>query len=76
MRILGMHRIGLKLVSVILAALLWLIVAGEQIVERALRIRSNTRNLPSQLELVGDAPDSVDVRVRGSSGAAGAHRGG
>jgi YbbR domain-containing protein len=71
MRIPGMHRIGLKLVSVILAALLWLIVAGEQIVERALRIPLEFVNLSSQLELVGDAPYSVDVRVRGSSGALG-----
>jgi YbbR domain-containing protein len=71
MRIPGMQRIGLKLVSVILAAFLWLIVAGEQIVERALRIPLEYVNLSSQLELVGDAPDSVDVRVRGSSGALG-----
>jgi YbbR domain-containing protein len=71
MRIPGMHRIGLKLVSVVLAAFLWLIVAGEQIVERALRIPLEYVNLSSRLELVGDAPDSVDVRVRGSSGALG-----
>lgn len=71
MRIPGMRRIGLKLVSVILAALLWLIVAGEQIVERALRVPLEYVNLSSQLELVGDAPASVDVRLRGSSGALG-----
>ena len=60
-----------------LAALLWLLVSGEQIVERALRIPLEFTNLPPQLELVGDAPDVVDVRVRGSSGAlepAGARR--
>jgi YbbR domain-containing protein len=62
------HRLGLKLVSVILAALLWLLVSGEQTVERALRIPLEFTNLPSQLELVGDAPTVVDVRVRGSSG--------
>ncbi len=63
------HHLGLKLISIALAALLWLLVSGEQIVERALRIPLEFTNLPSQLELVGDAPNVVDVRVRGSSGA-------
>ena len=62
------RRWGLKMVSVILAALLWLVVSGEQTVERALRIPLEYTNLPSQLELVGDPPTVVDVRVRGSSG--------
>src|SRR5262245_41400507 len=62
------HRLGLKVVSVILAALLWLVVSGEQTVERALRIPLEYTNLPPQLELVGDPPTVVDVRVRGSSG--------
>jgi hypothetical protein len=63
------RRIGLKLVSIVLAALLWLVVAGEQIVERALRIPLEYVNLPAALELVGEPPTVVDVRVRGSSGA-------
>jgi len=62
------HRLGLKIVSVILAALLWLVVSGEQTVERALRIPLEYTNLPPQLELVGDPATVVDVRVRGSSG--------
>jgi YbbR domain-containing protein len=44
-------------------------VSGEQIVERALRIPLEFTNLPAQLELVGEPPTVVDVRVRGSSGA-------
>ena len=63
------HHLGLKVVSIALAALLWLAVAGEQTVERALRIPLEFTNLPAQLEVVGDAPAVVDVRVRGSSGA-------
>jgi YbbR domain-containing protein len=62
------HHLGLKFVSIVLAALLWLVVSGEQIVERALRIPLEFTNLPSQLELVGEPPTIVDVRVRGSSG--------
>ena len=69
MAIVGFRHIGLKVVSIGLAALLWLVVAGEQIVERALRIPLEFVNLPPQLEVVGYPPNVVDVRVRGSSGA-------
>jgi YbbR domain-containing protein len=63
------HHLGLKFVSIALAALLWVAVSGEQTVERAMRIPLEFTNLPAQLEVVGDAPTIVDVRVRGSSGA-------
>jgi YbbR domain-containing protein len=69
MAIIGFRHIGLKAVSIALAALLWLVVSGEQIVERALRIPLEFTNMPAQLELVGEPPNVVDVRVRGSSGA-------
>jgi len=63
------RNFGLKLLAVALGATVWFLVAGEQIVERALRIPLEFVNLPARLELVGDAPAVVDVRVRGSSGA-------
>jgi YbbR domain-containing protein len=63
------HHLGLKLISIVLAALMWLLVSGEQIVERARRIPLEFTNLPAELEIVGDPPDVVDVRLRGSSGA-------
>ena len=67
---LGLFRnVGLKLLAVALGAIVWFLVAGEQIVERALRIPLEFVNLPAELELVGDTPTVVDVRVRGSSGA-------
>jgi YbbR domain-containing protein len=69
MAFLGFRHIGLKILSLVLAALIWLLVSGEQIVERALRIPLEFTNLPAQLELVGEPPTVVDVRVRGSSGA-------
>jgi YbbR domain-containing protein len=68
MELLRIRHIGLKVISVVLAALLWLLVSGEQTVERALRIPLEFTNLPPQLELVGTPPAVVDVRVRGSSG--------
>lgn len=64
----GFRHLGLKVLSVMLAALMWLLVAGEQVVERALRIPLEFTNAPEELELVGGAVDVVEVRVRGSSG--------
>ena len=69
MALLGFRHIGLKILSLVLAALIWLLVSGERIVECALRIPLEFTNLPAQLELVGEPPTVVDVRVRGSSGA-------
>lgn len=68
MAFLRIRHIGLKAVSLVLAGLLWLLVSGEQTVERALRVPLEFTNLPPQLELVGSPPAVVDVRVRGSSG--------
>lgn len=65
----GFRHLGLKALSIALAALIWLLVAGEQIVDRALRIPLEFINLPAALELVSEPPTAVDVRVRGSSGA-------
>jgi hypothetical protein len=69
MRSLIFRHAGLKLLSVLLAFLMWMLVSGERIVERAMRIPLEFTNLPTQLEAVGLTPDVVDVRVRGSSAA-------
>jgi YbbR domain-containing protein len=61
------RHLGLKVVALVLATLLWLLVAGEHIVERSLRVPLEFRNLPPELEIVGDPPPTVDVRLRGSS---------
>jgi YbbR domain-containing protein len=61
------RHLGLKVVALALAALLWLTVAGEHVVERIMRVPLEFRNLPVQLEVVGDPPASVDIRLRGSS---------
>lgn len=59
--------LGLKVLAISLAMLLWLTVAGEHVVERAMRVPLEFRNIPAALEIVGDPPTSVDVRLRGSS---------
>jgi YbbR domain-containing protein len=59
--------LGLKVLAIALATMLWLTVAGEHVVERSLRVPLAVRNLPLALEIVGDLPAVVDVRVRGSA---------
>jgi YbbR domain-containing protein len=61
------RHLGLKVVALTLASLLWLTVAGEHVVERIIRVPLEFRNIPAQLEVVGEPPGSVDVRLRGSS---------
>ena len=61
------RHIGLKVMAIALATLLWLTVAGDHLVERSMRVPLEFRNIPPALEIVGDPPTSVDVRLRGSS---------
>ena len=66
-----LRNIWLKFLSISIAALLWLVVAGDRVVDRALRVPIEFQNLPQGLEIVGEPPDTVDVRLRGSSGTIG-----
>ncbi len=61
------RHLGLKVLAIILASVLWLTVAGEHVVERSLRVPLAVRNLDTTLEIVGELPAAVDVRVRGSA---------
>ena len=69
MAIAGFRHLGLKATAVVLAALMWLLVSGEQTVERILRVPIEFTGMPGDLELVGTPPDFAEARVRGSSGA-------
>ena len=62
------RNVGLKVLAVGLATLLWLTVLGERVVERSLRVPLEFQNIPEALEIMGDPPGTVDVRVRGTSG--------
>jgi YbbR domain-containing protein len=68
-RIWPFRHFGLKLLSVGLAILLWMNVAGEETVERGLRAPLELQQFPAGLEIQGEPPSTVDVRVRGTSGA-------
>src|SRR4029453_7504824 len=61
------RHLGLKMLAIALATLLWLTVAGEHVVERSLRVPLEFRNIPAALEITGDPPGSVEVRLRGPS---------
>jgi YbbR domain-containing protein len=61
------RRFGLKVLSVVVATMLWLAVGGEQVVERTLRSPLELQNIPEGLEVVGDTPSTVDIRMRGLS---------
>ncbi len=61
------HNWYLKLISLILAAMLWMLVATETSSEIGMEVPLEYRNIPSQLEITGDTTNMVQVRLRGSS---------
>jgi hypothetical protein len=63
------RHFGLKLLSLGLALSLWMVVAGEETAERSLRVPLELQQFPQGLELQGEPASTIEVRVRGSSGA-------
>lgn len=61
-------NLPLKVISLLVAVVLWLAVSGQSTVERNIRVPLEYQNVPTGMEIVGDPPGSVDVRLRGSSG--------
>lgn len=57
----------LKIVSLILATVLWMGVATETSSEIGMEVPLEYRNIPSRLEITGDTTNMVQVRLRGSS---------
>jgi YbbR domain-containing protein len=62
-------HLGLKALSMAFAVLLWLFVAGDETVERGVRVPLEFQQFPDGLEMMGETPSLVDVRVRGASSA-------
>jgi YbbR domain-containing protein len=58
------HNLGLKLLSVLLAAFLWVVVLGEQKVEMTVDVPLGL-DLPGNLLLVNNPPESLEVHLRG-----------
>jgi YbbR domain-containing protein len=61
------HNWHLKIVSLVLAAMLWMVVANEASSEIGLEVPLEYRNIPPHLEITGDMTNIVQVRLRGSS---------
>ena len=59
------ENLGLKLLASALAIGLWLSVAGETVIERGFEVPVGFENVPVDLQVAGDPPDTVHVRVRG-----------
>ncbi|MGE0393399.1 MAG: CdaR family protein [Vicinamibacterales bacterium] len=55
-----------QVVAVLVAAGLWFLFGGQTVVERAIRVPLEFTNLPSGIEMTGEVPSVVDLRVRGS----------
>src|SRR2546422_10423714 len=56
----------LKLIALILAVMLWMVVATETSSELGMEVPLEYRNIPAQLEIAGDTTNTVQVRLRGS----------
>jgi hypothetical protein len=61
-------NLPLKLASLVLATLLWFVIAGEKTSELGLEVPVELRNFPHGLELLAEPPRSVEVRLRASPG--------
>jgi hypothetical protein len=58
---------GLKLMALGLSFLLWATYTSEPFAEAGFQVALEFTNIPPQLEISGDVPTSVQVRVRGRS---------
>ena len=61
------HNWHLKIVSLILAIMLWMAIANQASSEIGLEVPLEYRNIPAQLEITGDTTSTVQVRLRGAS---------
>ncbi len=60
-----LHQWGLKLLALFLSFLLWATYTAEPPAEVGYLVPLEFRNIPAQLEISGDVPTQVHVRVRG-----------
>jgi YbbR domain-containing protein len=63
-----LHNFGLKLISLLAAALLWVAVVREPVAEVVLSVPIEFRNAPENLEISSEEVPQARVRVRGPVG--------
>ncbi len=61
-------NLPLKAVSLGIAVVLWFVIAGEKTSERGLAVPVELQNVPTNLEMTGEALNTVEVRLRASPG--------
>lgn len=59
------RNLTLKFAALGLGTLLWLVLGSDHFVERSVRVPLLFLNAPEDLEIAPDAPDSVEVHMRG-----------
>lgn len=60
-----LHNLSLKILSVVLALILWIFVLGEKSIEYSFVVPLELTNLPSNLVIVSDVTGSIGLRVAG-----------
>lgn len=60
-----LHNLGLKIISLLIAAGLWLAVSSEPPSEAAVNVAIVFRNMPDNLEISSETIPSAQIRVRG-----------
>lgn len=59
-----LHNAGLKLISIMLAFLMWLAFSMEQPIEKAVSVHLEYRNIPPGLEIASQLIGTLDVHIR------------
>jgi YbbR domain-containing protein len=59
------HERWLKVISVFLAVMMWFSVVEQDVVQRQFKVPLYFKNLSNELEMTGDFPEIISVRVRG-----------
>lgn len=67
MRFWPFRHFGAKVLSLAAAVFLWMTVSGEETVERGLRVPLELQQFPAGMEISGEWPTTVDIRLRGGS---------
>jgi YbbR domain-containing protein len=62
------ENLPLKAASLGIAVVLWFVIAGEKTSERGLAVPVELQNVPANLEMTGEAVNTVEVRLRASPG--------
>jgi YbbR domain-containing protein len=63
-----LDNLPMKAVSLAIAVVLWFVIAGEKTSERGLAVPVELQNVPANLEMTGEAVNTVEIRLRASPG--------